>query len=130
MYHPNGFHHLPRVIFFHTESTEFHFCMFHSFKIAKEALISTYRTERTTKSAVLEAYEKAEKLGLDYDINRDVYAKVMNYTIDDVVKFQQEVIKGRKFRTVILGRESDIDMKALEKFGKVTVVPVEELFGY
>ena len=101
-----------------------------SFKIAKEALISTYRTERTTKSAVLEAYEKAEKLGLDYDINRDVYAKVKNYTIGDVVKFQQEVIKGRKFRTVILGRESDIDMKALEKFGKVTVVPVEELFGY
>lgn len=101
-----------------------------SFKIAKEALISTYRTERTTKSAVLEAYEKAEKLGLDYDINRDVYAKVKNYTIDDVVKFQQEVIKGRKFRTVILGRESDIDMKALEKFGKVTIVPMEELFGY
>jgi len=50
--------------------------------------------------------------------------------MDDVVKFQQENVKDRKFRTVILGRESDIDIKALEKFGKVTFVTMEELFGY
>ena len=47
-----------------------------------------------------------------------------------MVKFQQEKIKDRKYRTVVLGRESDMDLKALEKYGKVTIVPVDELFGY
>jgi len=101
-----------------------------AFDIAKEGLISSYRTSRTTKSDVLDAYEKARKLGLDYDIRKDVYNQAMNYTLDDVVKFQKENVKDRKFRTVILGRESDIDMKALEKFGKVRIVSMEELFGY
>ncbi len=101
-----------------------------AFKVAKEGLISSYRTERTIKSDILSAYETAKKRGLDYDIRKDIYEQVQNFTLDDVVKFQQEKIKDRKYRTVILGRTSDIDLEALAKYGKVTIVPVDELFGY
>ena len=101
-----------------------------AFKVAKEGLISSYRTSRTTKSDVLSAFETAEKLGLDYDIRKNVYDYALNATLDDVVKFQQDNIKDRKYRTVILGRTADMDLKALEKYGKVSFVTAEELFGY
>ena len=84
----------------------------------------------TSSCPSISAYETAKKRGLDYDIRKDIYEQVQNYTLDDVVKFQQEKIKDRKYRTVILGRTSDIDLEALAKYGKVTIVPVDELFGY
>ena len=101
-----------------------------AFDIAKENIITQIRTARTVKSAVLWSYLNAKKLGLDHDVNKDVYENVVNYTIDDVVKFQQENIKDRKYTICILGRESDFDMESLSKFGTIKKVSTEEIFGY
>jgi predicted Zn-dependent peptidase len=101
-----------------------------AFGIAKESMISNMRTARTVKAAVLNSYLNAEKLGLDYDINKDVYEKASGYTLKDVVDFQKANVKDRKYTICILGRESDIDFKALEKFGKIKKVTTDEIFGY
>ena len=101
-----------------------------AFKIAKESLVSNIRTQRTVKAGVLDSYFAARKLGLDHDINKDVFEKVQNYTLDDVVKFQQEMIKDRKYRIMILGRSGEMDLKSLSSFGKVKEVTTEEIFGY
>ena len=101
-----------------------------AFVIAKENLVSNLRSARTVKSYVLDSWLNAQKLGLDYDINKSIFEKAQNYTLEDVVKFQQENVKGRKYTICILGRESDIDMKALEKFGTIKRVTTEEIFGY
>ena len=101
-----------------------------AFTIAKDGLISNLRTARTVKSAVLDSYIDAQKLGLDYDINKDIYEKAQGYTLKDVVDFQKANVKDRKYTICILGRESDIDFKALEKFGKVKKVTTDEIFGY
>ncbi|MBQ0124366.1 MAG: insulinase family protein [Bacteroidales bacterium] len=101
-----------------------------AFDIAKESIISNLRTQRTVKSSVLWSYVNAQRLGLDYDINRDIYEKVQGYTLDDVVKFQQDNIKGRKYTICILGRESDFDKEGLSKFGQIKHVSTEEIFGY
>ena len=101
-----------------------------AFNIAKDAILSNLRSQRTVKSSVLWKYVNNRKLGLDYDINRDIFEKVQNYTLDDIVKFQQENIKDRKYRIMILGRGTDLDLKALEKYGKVKQVSTSEIFGY
>ena len=101
-----------------------------AFGIAKESMISNMRTARTVKAAVLNSYLNAEKLGLDYDINKDVYEKASGYTLKDVVDFQKANVKDRKYTICILGRESDLDFKALEKFGKIKKVTTDEIFGY
>ena len=100
------------------------------FNIAKEGLLSNIRTQRTVKSSVLFSYMNARDLGLDYDINKSIFEKVQDYTIDDVVKFQQESVKDRKYNFCILGRESDFDMEALSKIGTVKHLTTEEIFGY
>ena len=101
-----------------------------AFTIAKDGLISNLRTARTVKSAVLDSYIDVQKLGLDYDINKDIYEKASGYTLKDVVDFQKANVKDRKYTICILGRESDIDFKALEKFGKIKKVTTDEIFGY
>ena len=101
-----------------------------AFDIAKESIISNLRTQRTIKSSVLWYYLSLQRLGLDYDTERNVYEKVQTLTLDDVVKFQQENVKGRTYTIGILGRESDFDMEALSKFGTIRKVTTEEIFGY
>jgi predicted Zn-dependent peptidase len=61
-----------------------------------------------------------------------LFEQVQNFTLQDVVKFQQEVIKDRKYIIAILGTEKDLDMKALapQKYGKVERVSLEDIFGY
>lgn len=100
-----------------------------SFNLAKESILTRYRTTRIIKDKVLTSYIKAQNLGLDYDIRRDCFEKIGGFTMDDVVSFQQNNVKGRTYHICILGRISDLDLKALEKFGKVRILSQKDIFG-
>lgn len=101
-----------------------------AFAIAKEAIISRLRSERYTKSEILPYYLAMEDLGLKEDTRKQLYEAVLNMTLDDVKAYQQENVKDRKAITAILGRESDLDMKSLEKWGKIVRLTQEDIFGY
>ena len=101
-----------------------------AFAIAKEAIISRLRSERFTKSEILPYYLAMEDLGHKEDTRKQLYEAVLNMTLDDVKAYQQENVKDRKAITAILGRESDLDMKSLEKWGKIVRLTQEDIFGY
>ena len=101
-----------------------------AFDIAKEALISRLRTERITRDRVLTYYLDQEELGLTEDTRRQLYEAVQGMTLADVVAYQQANVKDRKYITCILGREADLDMKSLEKWGKIIRLTPEDIFGY
>ena len=101
-----------------------------AFAIAKEAIISRLRSERYTKSEILPYYLAMEDLGHKEDTRKQLYEAVLNMTLDDVKAYQQENVKDRKAITAILGRESDLDMKSLEKWGKIVRLTQEDIFGY
>jgi predicted Zn-dependent peptidase len=101
-----------------------------SFQIAKDAIMSRLRTQRTLRSDVLRAYIGAERLGLDHDVDKDVFDAVPAFTMEDLVKFQEKWVKGRKYTVGILGDEKDLDLKALEPYGKIERVKTEDIFGY
>ena len=101
-----------------------------AFAIAKEAIISRLRSERITKDDVLTYYLAQEELGLTEDTRKQLYEAVLNMTLEDVKAYQLANVKDRKTITSILGRESDLDVKSLEKWGKIVRLTQEELFGY
>ena len=101
-----------------------------AFNIAKESLIGRLRTERITRVGVLNYYLSQEEMGLSEDTRKQLYEAVQNMTLEDVVAYQQANIKDRKYITCILGRESDLDMKSLEKWGKIVRLTQKEIFGY
>jgi hypothetical protein len=47
-----------------------------------------------------------------------------------VIKFQQEFVKDKPYTIGILGRKGDLDLKALENYGKIKQVSTDEIFGY
>ena len=101
-----------------------------AFDIAQESIIANLRTARTVRDNVFWKYLAAKKVGLDYDINRDIFEKVQTLTLDDVVKFQQDNIKDRDYAICILGRYEDFDMKKLLEYGPIQKLELEEIFGY
>ena len=101
-----------------------------AFAIAKEAIISRLRSERITKDDVLTYYLDQEELGLTEDTRKQLYEAVLNMTLEDVKAYQLANVKDRKTITSILGRESDLDVKSLEKWGKIVRLTQEDIFGY
>ncbi|MDR3329098.1 MAG: insulinase family protein [Prevotellaceae bacterium] len=100
------------------------------FAVAKENLLANIRTQRITKSDVLWSYLTAQRLGLDYDLRRDIFAQVPRFTLADVVKFQEENVKNLTYTFCVLGDEKAVDFNALSSFGQVTKLSQSDIFGY
>jgi predicted Zn-dependent peptidase len=102
-----------------------------SFDLAKEGAKTSITTNRITKANILYTYLRNKKLGYDYDYRKDVYNAIDNFTLQDVVRFNQQYIQGKPKTYFILARESAVDFEAIEaKFGKVTKLSLEDIFGY
>ncbi|HXA03006.1 MAG TPA: insulinase family protein, partial [Cytophagaceae bacterium] len=97
---------------------------------SKSSLIETLNTDRITKSEILFEYEKAKKLGLDYDIRRDIYKNIKTMTFADIEAFQKKYLKGQKKIMLVVGSKDKINFNALSKYGKVQQLTLKEIFGY
>ena len=101
-----------------------------NFKSAKESILQNIRSERIIKTGILFNYENAKKLGLDYDIRKDIYSKVPTLTFADIKSFEQTHLKEKQYNVLVVGKKDVLDMKTLEKYGKVSFVSLEDIFGY
>ncbi len=101
-----------------------------AFAIAKDAIITRLRTERTTGIDVIREYVNCRDMGLDEPMDRELFEKVQDMTIDDVVAYQQEWVKDRKYSYGILGDQNDIDIDFLRTLGPIKFLTSEEIFGY
>jgi mevalonate kinase len=72
----------------------------------------------------------AEKLGLNQDIRKDIFENVSEMTLESLIAFQESHLKNKAKTYMVLGRESDINFKALEQIGPVKKLTLEDLFGY
>jgi len=101
-----------------------------AFNVAKEALLSRLRTERTTGMKVLQTYRYCRRMGLDAPLTKETFEKVQNLTLDDVIATQQKWIKDRTYVYAILGSVNDLDTEFLSTLGPVEQVSLEDIFGY
>jgi len=101
-----------------------------NFDIAKQSLVSSYRTSRTRKMSIINEYLHCEELGLKQPTTKDDYNAIQQMTINDVLNFNKKYIKDKKRVVVILGNEKEVNLKGLEKYGKVTKLSIDEIFGY
>lgn len=101
-----------------------------NFQNAQASLRNSISTERITKAGILFDYERAKKLGLNYDIRQDVYQSANSMTFDQMQQFQQKYIKAQPQAILVIGSKDKLDFKELAKYGKVKQLSLEELFGY
>jgi predicted Zn-dependent peptidase len=98
--------------------------------IAKQSIRNSIATDRITHEAVLLSYERARRLGLDYDLRRDVYEQTQNMTFGELQKFQQAKVKGQNQVILVIGSKDRLNFKELAKYGTVEQLSLKEIFGY
>ena len=103
-----------------------------AFAVAKDNIIASIRTDRILGDRILWNYIQARNLGLTEDSRKQLFEQAQNFTLADIVKFQQEVVKDRKYYIGILGDEKDLDMKSLGNgdYGKIVRLSQKDIFGY
>ncbi|NTU57475.1 MAG: insulinase family protein [Chlorobiaceae bacterium] len=100
------------------------------FTSAKAGIDQKIRTERMTKSEILFALEEARRVGLDHDIRKEVFEKTPEMSFDDIEKFHASKFRDKNQVMLVLGKKSELDLKTLGKYGDVTFLTLEEIFGY
>ena len=97
---------------------------------SKQAVLKTIASTRITREAILFNYENARKLGLDYDTRKYVYEKIPSLTFAELEKFHKEKIAHRPYTIMVIGNKKNMDLKALEKYGKINFLTLRDIFGY
>lgn len=100
------------------------------FKAAKEAALKKIAAQRITKSNIFWNYESLLKKGIDYDNREEMYNEIKDMTMEDLSNFFKNNIKGQDYSVSVIGNKNDLDLKALEKLGKVHVMDIDYLFNY
>lgn len=100
------------------------------FALSKESIKNRIETERVTSEDLLNYYYSLKDLGIDKDPNQSVYNALTTLTIKDAEAFHKSKISGVKYTYTVLCNHSKLSVKALEKYGKVVTLSLEEVFGY
>lgn len=98
--------------------------------VARQSLMKSIASNRTTKFGVLSAYWNAQKRGLDYDLEKVVYEKLPSITLQDILNFEKTSMADKTYKYIILGNEKDLDMDFVNKLGTIKRLSTEEIFGY
>lgn len=100
------------------------------FANAKNAALKQIASGRINRTNIFFNYLNLQKLGIDYDIRKDLYNEIQNLTIDEVTRFYDTTIKPLNYNTAIIGKKENLDMEAINKMGSFHEVSLEEIFGY
>lgn len=101
-----------------------------AFAIAKDGLISRFRTKRVTGMSVLNLYRQCRRMGLAEPVDKAEFEALQDMTLEDVKAAQQKWVAGRNYVYAILGDPNDLDKNFLQTLGPVRNVSLEEVFGY
>ena len=101
-----------------------------AFEIAKQNLLKSLQSMRTTRENVFNAYIKKENLNINEDLFKIIYDRLSSLTLDDIVNFEKQNVVGKPRLRLILGNKDEIDLQSLEKTGPVRHLTLEEIFGY
>jgi predicted Zn-dependent peptidase len=100
------------------------------FETARKSMKQDLETERITQDGIVFSYLAAQKLGLNTDYRKQVYAAVDKLTFDDVKQFHDQNLAGKPYTYCVLGSEKRISEDDLKKYGEVKKISLDELFGY
>ncbi|UZO80307.1 insulinase family protein [Aquimarina sp. ERC-38] len=100
------------------------------FEQAKEATLKKIAAQRITKANIFWNYERLKRLGITNDNREAIYNQIKSMTMSDLKGFFEENIKGEQYNMLVIGNKKDVDLKALQKIGKVQELEIDYLFNY
>jgi predicted Zn-dependent peptidase len=97
---------------------------------AKVSIKKDIETDRVMDENVIFTYLAAKRLGLDYDIRKNVYNQIDNIGYAEVKKYADQYIAGKPYTYCIVASDKRVKTDDLKKYGEVKVLTLQEIFGY
>jgi predicted Zn-dependent peptidase len=101
-----------------------------AFDASKGNALNSIESSRITKDGIIGSYFADKKLGFDVDSRIDKYAKLKTLTFDDVKAFHSTHLAGKPYKYCIVASEKKVKLEDMQKFGPVTKLSLEQIFGY
>ena len=96
----------------------------------KTSIRKDIEADRIIDENIILNYLKLKRLGIDYDIRKDVYNQVNNFTYADLKQFAQQEIANKPYTYCIVASAKKINVDGLKQYGEVKQLTLEEIFGY
>ncbi len=96
---------------------------------ARQSLLLRLESERIIPSRVYWEARAAERIGFSHDLRQDLYRRLQESTARHLSEFQQQYVRGRAFKYLVLGNRKSLDRAFLESIGPVRELTEEEVFG-
>ncbi|QFG54376.1 M16 family metallopeptidase [Chryseobacterium sp.] len=100
------------------------------FESARQATLKQLASGRVTRTNIFFNHLRLQKLGIDYDLRKDMYAEVAELTLDGLEKFYKEKIQPVKYNVAVMGKRENLDQEVLGQMGTVSELTLDEVFGY
>ena len=100
------------------------------FENSKGSALKQIASNRINRTNIFFNQLALKKLGVDYDIRKDVYAEIQTLTLPQLTNFYNSDIKPLKYNTAIIGKKENLNMESINKMGEFKEVTLEEIFGY
>jgi zinc protease len=100
------------------------------FDNAKESSLKQMASSRIIKANIYFNQLNLKKLGIDYDIRKDIYKSIEGLTLNATEDFFNKEVKTKKYNTAIIGKKESLDFEALKKLGQIEEVTLDEIFNY
>ncbi|MDE3001297.1 MAG: insulinase family protein [Gemmatimonadota bacterium] len=100
------------------------------FEEARTSILNRYRTNKISFRRVLGSVRSWERLGIPVDPRKSRFERIQAAEMDDMLAFYGQNLKDRVKLISIVGDREKIDLAALEKYGSVSEVGLEDIFVY
>lgn len=100
------------------------------FAAAKSATMKNLAAQRYTKAQIFYYWLQLQDLGIDHDINKEIYNEINSMDISTLEKFFNQHIKAKTYNVGLLGKKDNIDWESIRNLGPVKETSLEQIFGY
>ncbi len=100
------------------------------FEGSKKAALKQIASGRIKRTNIFFNYLNLQKLGISYDIRKDLYEEIQALTLEKLTGFYNSNVKPLTFNTAIIGKRENLDVKAAEKSGDFEEVQLKQIFGF
>jgi predicted Zn-dependent peptidase len=98
---------------------------------ARQSVLKQIAAGRITKADIYWTWRANRERGLpNRDLRADIYNTLLHASAEDLLRYQQQYIRGRHYNWMVLGERDRLDFDFLRKIGPVKELTLEEIFGY
>ncbi|AZA98340.1 insulinase family protein [Chryseobacterium joostei] len=100
------------------------------FETAKSGLKKSIASERISQDGIIFSYLKAQRLGNNFDMRKNVYEQAPKLSFADINAFHDKEMKNKNYTYCLVAAQDKVNEADMQKLGEVKKLNLTEVFGY